>query len=220
MTAPSRKPAVKLVHGKATTTSLKVAEAFGKQHNLVLRAIANLDCSPEFRLCNFAQSSYMNQQGKEQPSITLTKDGFVFLCMGFKGPEAAHWKEKYIQAFNDLEKRALNKAASRHTPKTLPPPPRALPGQSYHYPRSLLDQDRFSTPATGKAILRPAMLANIEHFISPLLALLNQLRSEGHDVSGPLDEAIALRNALRIADSALDEISTRAIRCRFNSVEA
>lgn len=219
MTAPSRKPAVKLVHGKATTTSLKVAEAFGKQHNLVLRAIANLDCSPEFRLCNFAQSSYLNQQGKEQPSITLTKDGFVFLCMGFKGPEAAQWKERYIQAFNELEQRALDKAASRRAPKALPPPPRALPGQRYHYPRTMLDQPRFVTPATGKATLRPAMLANAEHFISPLLALLNQLRSEGHDVSGPLDEAIALRNSLRIANAALEEIGTLAIRGRFTSAE-
>lgn len=104
-------------------------------------------------------------------------------------------------------------------PKALPPPPRALPGHRYHYPRAMLDQPRFVTPATGKATLRPAMLANTEHFISPLLALLNHLRSEGHDVSGPLDEAIALRNALRIADSTLEEIGTLAIRGRFTSAE-
>ena len=87
MTAPSRKPAVKLVHGKATTTSLKVAEAFGKQHNLVLRAIANLDCSPEFRLCNFAQSSFhCAASGPLNPMQRKTKPSFVSVIDGCSLP--------------------------------------------------------------------------------------------------------------------------------------
>lgn len=33
----------------------------------------------------------------------ITRDGFVFLCMGFTGSAAAQWKEKYIAAFNQME---------------------------------------------------------------------------------------------------------------------
>ena len=32
---------------KAVTTSLKVAEYFGKKHNNVLQAISNIDCSED-----------------------------------------------------------------------------------------------------------------------------------------------------------------------------
>lgn len=211
----SRKPAVKLVHGKATTTSLKVAEAFGKQHNLVLRAIANLDCSPEFRLCNFAQSSYLNQQGKEQPSITLTKDGFVFLCMGFKGPEAAHWKEKYIAAFNHLEQKVLDKAAAKRAPKALPPPARAIPPARYHYPRHMLEQPYFKTDKMT-AGLNVGMLGNTTEFVSSLFSLLNQLRSEGHDIDAPWDEAVAMREGLQKALKAMEDITDLIMRARFS----
>ena len=33
----------------------------------------------------------------------MTRDGFSFLVMGFTGAKAAHWKEKYIEAFNAME---------------------------------------------------------------------------------------------------------------------
>jgi phage regulator Rha-like protein len=34
----------------------------------------------------------------------VTRDGFSFLAMGFTGKKAAQWKEKYIAAFNAMEK--------------------------------------------------------------------------------------------------------------------
>ncbi len=34
----------------------------------------------------------------------MTKDGFTFLAMGFRGKKAAAFKEKYIAAFNQMEK--------------------------------------------------------------------------------------------------------------------
>jgi len=90
-------------NGQITTTSLQVAQHFGRAHNLVMRSIRNLECSDDFRLRNFAQSSYANEQGKQQPMYHITKDGFVFLAMGFTGKEAAQWKEAYITAFNKME---------------------------------------------------------------------------------------------------------------------
>jgi phage regulator Rha-like protein len=34
----------------------------------------------------------------------ITRDGFVFLAMGFTGTKAAEFKEAYINAFNQMEK--------------------------------------------------------------------------------------------------------------------
>lgn len=84
-------------------TSLDISNRFGKQHKNVMQAIENLDCSPEFGRLNFKPSSYNNSQNKAQPMFELTRDGFVFLCMGFTGPQAALWKERYITAFNEME---------------------------------------------------------------------------------------------------------------------
>lgn len=39
----------------------------------------------------------------KNPRMEITKDGFIFLCMGFTGASAARWKERYITAFNALE---------------------------------------------------------------------------------------------------------------------
>lgn len=86
--------------GMPTTDSLRVAEKFGKQHAKVLRAIRLLTCSAKFRQANFGESSYLNEQGKSQPMITMTKDGFMFLVMGFTGFKASAWKEGFLSAFN------------------------------------------------------------------------------------------------------------------------
>ena len=90
----------------AVTTSLRVAEVFGKQHKDVLRAVKSLDCSEEFRERNFALSKIDYQNGnikKQLPMYYITRDGFMFLVMGFTGKTAAKWKEAYIKAFNEME---------------------------------------------------------------------------------------------------------------------
>ncbi len=85
------------------TTSRIVAGVFDKQHTHVLRDIRELDCSEEFRLSNFGESAYLNEQNKRQPEYQMTRDGFMFLVMGFTGAEAARRKEAYIAAFNEME---------------------------------------------------------------------------------------------------------------------
>lgn len=93
---------ISLNHGQPMTTSLKVAEVFGKRHDNVLRKIESLDCSPEFTALNFEVCSKNNelQNGKPIPFYNMTKDGFMFLVMGFTGKQAAAIKEAYINAFN------------------------------------------------------------------------------------------------------------------------
>lgn len=90
------------------TDSRMVARKFGKSHSVVLRAFDNLRCSDNFRRCNFASSNYLNAQGKTQRSVTMTKDGFVMLAMGFTGKEAMRFKEDYINAFNAMADHIAN----------------------------------------------------------------------------------------------------------------
>lgn len=94
---------VEYENGRMFTTSLIVAEVFEKEHKDVLRAISNLECSPQFTERNFALSEYTDSTGRKLPAYRLTRDGFSFLAMGFTGKKAAAWKEKFLEAFNAME---------------------------------------------------------------------------------------------------------------------
>ena len=95
---------VEIDGGNMFTTSLIVAQAFEKNHFDVLKAIKNLECSPQFNERNFAAVEYMDAKGEMRPAYRLTRDGFSFLAMGFTGKKAAAWKEKFLEAFNVMEK--------------------------------------------------------------------------------------------------------------------
>lgn len=95
-------PSLSVVNGTIKTTSLKVAEHFGKQHKNVLQSVERLECSPEFNRLNFKLVEYSDAKGEKRPAYEMTKDGFVFLAMGFTGKQAAQWKEAYINAFNAM----------------------------------------------------------------------------------------------------------------------
>lgn len=84
------------------TTSLKVAEFFGKRHDNVLRAIERLECSEKFNALNFEVVKYIDQKGQARTMYNMTKDGFIFLVMGFTGKQAAKFKEAYINEFNRM----------------------------------------------------------------------------------------------------------------------
>lgn len=93
--------------------SLGVAETFEKEHARVLRDIRELECSKEFRVGNFAESSYKNTQNKKQPMYYMTRDGFTLLVMGYTGHKAMKFKEAYIKQFNEMEKLLKEKVIER-----------------------------------------------------------------------------------------------------------
>lgn len=99
--------------GAAFCSSRQVAETFGKRHDNVLRDVQELDCSENFRLLNFEGSSYVSEQKKKLPLVYMTKDGFTFLVMGYRGKRAAAFKESYIQRFNDMERFIKNMLTAR-----------------------------------------------------------------------------------------------------------
>ena len=98
-------PSVQLKAGHAVTTSLAIAEAFGKQHKNVLQTVQMLDCSEEFRQLNFKLAKYNDAQGKPRDMYEVSRDGFLFVGMGFTGATASAMKEAYINAFNAMEAR-------------------------------------------------------------------------------------------------------------------
>ncbi|WP_184069054.1 Rha family transcriptional regulator [Paraburkholderia sp. CI2] len=62
------------------------------------------ECPSDFAEANFGfcTEASATQRGKSQPFYVLTKDGFMFLVMGFTGKAAASMKEAFIEAFNAM----------------------------------------------------------------------------------------------------------------------
>ncbi|HFE7542752.1 TPA: Rha family transcriptional regulator [Salmonella enterica subsp. enterica serovar Newport] len=99
-------PEITIHDNRPVTTSVSVANFFGKQHKHVLEKIRSLDCSPAFTTANFSTVAITTQAGfdeRETEAYEMTKDGFVFLVMGFTGKKAARFKEAYIAEFNRME---------------------------------------------------------------------------------------------------------------------
>lgn len=89
--------------GNDVTTSLIVAQVFGKEHNKVVRDIESLSCSSSFNAANFGVIEYTDSRGRTQKAYEMTKDGFSFLVMGYTGAKAGEFKERFINEFNRRE---------------------------------------------------------------------------------------------------------------------
>lgn len=101
----SPKKLLSFLDGEATIASTVVAELFEKRHDNVVEAIRTMLARTEDSagLLNFKESSYVNQQNKQQPCYNLTRDGFLFLTLGFTGKKADTWRWQVIEAFNKME---------------------------------------------------------------------------------------------------------------------
>lgn len=88
------------------TNSKLVAEVFGKEHKHVREAIKKLLTTAENSTVHqmFSESTYLNEQNKEQPMFIMNQDGFTLLAMGFNGKKAMEFKLKYIEAFNAMKR--------------------------------------------------------------------------------------------------------------------
>ncbi len=97
---------------QVVTTSVRMAEVFGKRHDNILRQINSLigslreqqDFSPlKNEVAKFAVANYKDEQGKLRKQYIMNRDGFTLLAMGFTGSKALKFKLQYIQAFNEME---------------------------------------------------------------------------------------------------------------------
>lgn len=104
---------VRISQNQPVTTSLQIAEVFGKEHAKVLRSIDNL-CKqlPEnYRKANFGVTEQIRHSGcleRTERYYEITKDGFVLLAMGFTGQKALQFKLAYIEAFNKMAEQINN----------------------------------------------------------------------------------------------------------------
>lgn len=91
----------------AFCSSMQVAKEFSKRHDLVLRDIRELDCSDSFRALNFEEIRRIQDLGqgriRKDPMYLMTKEGFMFLCFGYRGRKAAAIKEAIIKRFSEME---------------------------------------------------------------------------------------------------------------------
>lgn len=114
---------VNIINNQVMTTSHKVAEVFGKRHSHVLEKITKLDCSPEFTSANFSahvqEIIIGNGAKRESKYYEMTKDGFIFLVMGFTGKEAARIKETYINVFNQMADLLIQQQQNSFQPNIL-----------------------------------------------------------------------------------------------------
>ena len=91
-------------NGEPVASSRQIAESFGKEHKHVLDAVKNLVAENSAAKSMFYETTFENR-GKQYPMYLMNRDGFTLLAMGFTGKAALEWKLKYIQAFNEMEKK-------------------------------------------------------------------------------------------------------------------
>jgi Rha family phage regulatory protein len=87
-------------HEKVITSSLQIADYFGKRHSNVTRRVTALI---KRGLLKIEPSSYLNQQGKEQVYYELSRDKFLLVVLGFTGDKADQFKSDFIKLFNQQE---------------------------------------------------------------------------------------------------------------------
>ncbi|NJI25774.1 Rha family transcriptional regulator [Aeromonas veronii] len=118
---------------QVVTNSRIIADIFGKSHKNVLRAIRQLGCSEGFRRRNFEPTDFIDKNGDRQPQFLITRNGCMFLIMGFTGAKADAFKEAFINAFNWMEamlreRDELDRRINDHSTRAL----RSANDGSYH----------------------------------------------------------------------------------------
>lgn len=88
---------------KVTTTSLKVAEIYGKEHKDVLKKIRSfIELIPELNEGNFSLVDYIDEKGEKRPMFEIDRQGFSMLVNKFTGDKATIFTYKYTKAFERL----------------------------------------------------------------------------------------------------------------------
>jgi Rha family phage regulatory protein len=83
-------------HKKVITSSVQIADYFGKRHSNVIRRVTALI---KKGLLKIEPSYYLNQQAKKQKYHELSRDQFLLVVMGFTGDKADRFKTEFIKLF-------------------------------------------------------------------------------------------------------------------------
>ncbi|WP_336062276.1 Rha family transcriptional regulator [Serratia sp. 201] len=214
-------PEVFVRTGKAITTSQSVANFFCREHKNVLQKIETLDCSEQFASANFSahvqEVTIGNGAVRKSKVYDMTKNGFVFLVMGFTGKKAAQFKEAYIAEFDRMESELASQRYGHNTLGDLTGTANlsALVDklqQIIHEGEFIPAGKRpnYSLPANRKheaTIIRDFLSKDDS---STLLTLLEWLRADGFDVSAADRELDIIRCYVGGMRRALGDIQTHA----------
>lgn len=94
---------VKVENEQVVTTSLVVAESFGKRHDNVMQSIEGLKKDVLTFKEMFREDKTPDSYGRDRKIYYINRDGFALLAMGFTGKKALQFKLEYINAFNKME---------------------------------------------------------------------------------------------------------------------
>nr|WP_304736519.1 Rha family transcriptional regulator [uncultured Desulfovibrio sp.] len=117
-----------MVDTRAATTSLDIAEHFGKRHDHVCRDIRRIcaETPEKFHAPNFGEMSRTVKIGngaeREETYFTVYFDGFILLVMGYTGKKALGMKLAYIEAFNAMREELEHRKEPVENPDKLPAP--------------------------------------------------------------------------------------------------
>jgi Rha family phage regulatory protein len=166
-------PEITVNNNRAVTTSIAVANFFGKEYKNVLQKIRLLDCSANFTTANFSAVVVNAQAGFDEREIEayeMTRNGFFFLVMGFTGKKAAAFKEAYIAEFDRME----NQLREYTAPPSLPTLPMFPAGSAFRYITDVNDRGQ----VVAMNALRP------EEFVATVDGHTEMLRRCGYVVIG------------------------------------
>lgn len=95
-------------NNQALTSSLLVAEKFGKRHANVIRDIEKLLNTEDEELNSkmslaFVSTTYEDSTGKSNPVYVMNRKGFSILVMGYTGVKALRFKNDFYDAFDSME---------------------------------------------------------------------------------------------------------------------
>ncbi|SFT43986.1 phage regulatory protein, rha family [Pseudovibrio denitrificans] len=96
---------IKIENGKPVTDTLVIAEVFGRRHDEVLRSVRGLINEGTLGLREFASSSYLNAQNKEQPMYQLSEKAALIAMPFIGGRKSKEGQRKLVEAFLEYRDR-------------------------------------------------------------------------------------------------------------------
>ncbi|MGG5324351.1 hypothetical protein IGJ83_000713 [Enterococcus pernyi] len=105
-----------------TLKSLEVAKMVGREHKEVLRDIRKIIGQlGESKIAQsyFVESTYINEQNKEQPCFDCTKKGCELYSTRMTGSKGTQFAVAYIERFNEMENHIKQQPQIPDTPRGL-----------------------------------------------------------------------------------------------------
>jgi Rha family phage regulatory protein len=93
--------------GELLVDSRDVARHFEKRHKDVLESISKLVSVSKSGGRHCRPRDYVDIRGKTQKYYEMTEVGLARLAMGFRGPIAEEWKDRYAETFDAMKRKLL-----------------------------------------------------------------------------------------------------------------